>query len=457
MEKKEMTKQIEEAKKLIGSYSHPNGNSTKVYKLSGEHNEGDPYHVKLFKNGKHYEPADYFTDDESDAHGTAKKMVNESFDPSDLVDEPISFNRRISGKYKAKQPVLGKQVKGRSYGTDYDASKDDDKVTVEKEPEVKRGRGRPRKAEAGLPKSFSFPSSMLPSVKEPKRSMALIKAKRKVTFEETKLDEVYSKDQERLAYDVGKSHGLSGERKRVFSKDEKIRKAYDLGHKHGKDKRTLNKALGEDLDIETQNELNEVLSKDASSGEWIHDFVHSDNPKFKGKTKKERIKMALGAYYGQQKEEVELDEQSMAAMGRHAEREWHDEMSGKSGAGNTNNRYHLRKHGQHISSHPTEKEALDAWSKHKDQRGIKIVHEDYEGNEYVYGINTFQDGVMYKYEVTLDEEVIREGHSVVLSGAQTMAIRHTLNMMEKYEQVFKEPADVDSVLSIAKSVAKDKE
>lgn len=338
MEKKEMTKQIEEAKKLIGSYSHPNGNSTKVYKLSGEHNEGDPYHVKLFKNGKHYEPADYFTDDESDAHGTAKKMVNESFDPSDLVDEPISFNRRISGKYKAKQPVSGKQVKGRSYGTDYDASKDDDKVTIEKEPEVKRGRGRPRKAEAGLPKSFNFPSSMLPSVKEPKRSMALIKAKRKVTFEETK-----------------------------------------------------------------------------------------------------------------------LDEQSMAAMGRHAEREWHDEMSGKSGAGNTNNRYHLRKHGQHISSHPTEKEALDAWSKHKDQRGIKIVHEDYEGNEYVYGINTFQDGVMYKYEVTLDEEVIREGHSVVLSGAQTMAIRHTLNMMEKYEQVFKEPADVDSVLSIAKSVAKDKE
>ena len=30
---------------------------------------------------------------------------------------------------------------------------------------------------------------------------------------------------------------------------------------------------------------------------WIKDFVHSDNPKFKGKDKKTRIKMALAAYY----------------------------------------------------------------------------------------------------------------------------------------------------------------
>ena len=46
-----------------------------------------------------------------------------------------------------------------------------------------------------------------------------------------------------------------------------------------------------------EEELNEVLSKKAPAGSWIHDFVKSDNPKFKGKSKKERIKMALGAYY----------------------------------------------------------------------------------------------------------------------------------------------------------------
>jgi hypothetical protein len=49
--------------------------------------------------------------------------------------------------------------------------------------------------------------------------------------------------------------------------------------------------------------INEVLSKDASAGAWIHDFVHSDNPKFDGKSTAERKKMALGAYYGKQNEE----------------------------------------------------------------------------------------------------------------------------------------------------------
>jgi hypothetical protein len=49
--------------------------------------------------------------------------------------------------------------------------------------------------------------------------------------------------------------------------------------------------------------INEVLSKDASAGAWIHDFVHSDNSKFDGKSTAERKKMALGAYYGKQNEE----------------------------------------------------------------------------------------------------------------------------------------------------------
>lgn len=66
--------------------------------------------------------------------------------------------------------------------------------------------------------------------------------------------------------------------------------------------RTLN--MGDDIDQEDLDALNEVLSKDAKAGDWIHDFVHSDNPKFEGKSKKERIKMALGAYYGKQNEEV---------------------------------------------------------------------------------------------------------------------------------------------------------
>ena len=49
--------------------------------------------------------------------------------------------------------------------------------------------------------------------------------------------------------------------------------------------------------------LNEVLSKKAKASEWISDFVHSKDLKFAGKSKEQRIKMALGAYYGVQRNE----------------------------------------------------------------------------------------------------------------------------------------------------------
>lgn len=64
---------------------------------------------------------------------------------------------------------------------------------------------------------------------------------------------------------------------------------------------------------ETMQELTEVLSKDAKAGDWIHDFVHSKNKKFSGKSKEERMKMALGAYYAKQKES--LDPKMVAAAG----------------------------------------------------------------------------------------------------------------------------------------------
>ena len=65
-----------------------------------------------------------------------------------------------------------------------------------------------------------------------------------------------------------------------------------------------------ELDEEQLDEMiNEVLSKDATAGTWIHDFVHSKNPKFAGKSKAERKKMALGAYYAKN-EEIEMKELS---------------------------------------------------------------------------------------------------------------------------------------------------
>ena len=70
--------------------------------------------------------------------------------------------------------------------------------------------------------------------------------------------------------------------------------------------RTLN--MGDDIDQEDLDALYEVMSKDAKAGDYISDFVHSTNPKFEGKSKKERIKMALGAYYDTNKKKDGVSE-----------------------------------------------------------------------------------------------------------------------------------------------------
>ena len=53
----------------------------------------------------------------------------------------------------------------------------------------------------------------------------------------------------------------------------------------------------------TEEQLEEILTKKDPAGKWISDFVHSDDPKFKGKSKKERMKQALAAYYAKQRGE----------------------------------------------------------------------------------------------------------------------------------------------------------
>jgi hypothetical protein len=67
-------------------------------------------------------------------------------------------------------------------------------------------------------------------------------------------------------------------------------------------KRRANMAKAVDrLTKEDVEQLDEKLPASASAGDYIHDFVHSDNPKFEGKSTKERQKMALGAFYAKNK------------------------------------------------------------------------------------------------------------------------------------------------------------
>jgi hypothetical protein len=68
------------------------------------------------------------------------------------------------------------------------------------------------------------------------------------------------------------------------------------GSTHGKKKKS-------------EKEVNEKIDVGADAGATISDFVRSKDPRFSGDTKKQRIKRALGAYYGDKKEEVEyMDE-----------------------------------------------------------------------------------------------------------------------------------------------------
>jgi len=60
---------------------------------------------------------------------------------------------------------------------------------------------------------------------------------------------------------------------------------------------TLKQMMGEET-------LAEKLSPSDSIDRWISDFVHSDDKRFEGKTKEERIRMAKGAYYSAQRNEA---------------------------------------------------------------------------------------------------------------------------------------------------------
>lgn len=78
---------------------------------------------------------------------------------------------------------------------------------------------------------------------------------------------------------------------------EQMKKTYkDFVEQHTPD-------LTEEQKNELVAELQEVLAADDSAGKWISDFVHSDNPKFAGKSKEKRKQMALAAYYSAKRNE----------------------------------------------------------------------------------------------------------------------------------------------------------
>jgi hypothetical protein len=119
------------------------------------------------------------------------------------------------------------------------------------------------------------------------------------TEEVEQIDEL-SKETLGSYLDKKKSEYMKG--KTQSGSKENAKDIQNMGKAH--DKMTLKK-MKESFEEPILDELiNEVMSKDASAGDWIHDFVHSDNPKFAGKSKAKRKEMALAAYYSKKNEEV---------------------------------------------------------------------------------------------------------------------------------------------------------
>jgi hypothetical protein len=64
--------------------------------------------------------------------------------------------------------------------------------------------------------------------------------------------------------------------------------------------------------------LKEIIKKKTSAGEIIRDFIDSKNPKFAGKSTKERQRMALGAYYSMHPEKSKTNEDlAVPLLGSH--------------------------------------------------------------------------------------------------------------------------------------------
>jgi hypothetical protein len=161
-------------------------------------------------------------------------------------------------------------------------------------------------------------------------------------------------------------------------------------------KKTFNQFLEQHTSNLTEEQLNEIvlelqeaLGADDSAGKWISDFVHSDNPKFAGKSKEKRKQMALAAYYAKQRnEEVELDETASGGpLGYLSPEERAKEVA-------------RRKKALKANETPASKRFLDNAMKNiKPKNEETVVQEELKGNQHKLDKN--KNGKLDKHDFKL--------------------------------------------------------
>jgi hypothetical protein len=120
-----------------------------------------------------------------------------------------------------------------------------------------------------------------------------------VSYHDTKADA-----KETAEYEVKNYRPKGGSLRKEETIAEKL-----IGKQHKLDKNKNGKLDKHDFKLLRKEEtIEEKLNPSMGSAKYIDDFVKSKDPRFEGKTKKERIKMALGAYYGAKNESVETEE-----------------------------------------------------------------------------------------------------------------------------------------------------
>lgn len=120
---------------------------------------------------------------------------------------------------------------------------------------------------------------------------------KKIFPEENVKEEIEQVDEDKVRV------GTLAQRTQAY-RDEKL-----VGNQKKLDKNNNGKLDKQDFKMLRKEEtIEEKLNPSMGSAKYIEDFVKSKDPRFEGKTKQERIKMALGAYYGAKNEEVEIEE-----------------------------------------------------------------------------------------------------------------------------------------------------
>jgi hypothetical protein len=211
------------------------------------------------------------------------------------------------------------------------------------------------------------------------------------------------------------------------------------------------KQLKKFKDMVDKRQIDEVITKATPAGEVISDFIHSDNPKFAGKSKAKRKEMALAAYYAKQRnEEVDLEEGTIQPSGTDKV-----EVAGNEVPANTTKGKTVKQFKFFVTEEETQ---LNEYEISHDGKGN---YRDDEGNEWSSSSKNAPRGrFARKHTITSNEP--DHPHAVHINGKKWKTFgshSHASNVAKKikgatvHKEEFEESYDFDSAAMAKQELA----